>query len=392
MRLFFPASAEVLTDREGHGEGLIAWQILSALAERGHEVVACAPRTEISGEAAFTVIGVPPRVKLESIQVLDRSLQARQALKRLGGSGAFDVAHWLFPQGRDFMLSLLPSSVPLVVGPIFPPWPAARNMRMLPGDLIRLGLRPLTGAIYTRTLKNAAATLVAIPEVSATLPAAARPARVVPFGIDTSGYQAAELPRQPKLLFLGRLVRDKGIFQLLDAFEVVQARGLDVELVVAGTGPEADAVRSRVAALPSPDRVQRLGQVPHDQVPALLRDVSLVCIPAVGEPFGMAILEAMAAGRAVLAIDRAGPAYLLSHARDQLLPANDPERLADAVVRLVSAPERLAELGQRNRRRVDDEFTMDSVIDGLEAVYDEVRARSSASKRAAIRSAVKRSS
>src|SRR3954451_25168727 len=162
MRLFFPATADVLTDHAGHGEGLIAWQLLSAQADRGHDIVACTPRLEATGEPPFEVVEIPARAPFESLRALEHATKARGVFRKASRSGRFHVVHWLFPQGSDELFSLMPRDVPLVVGPLMPAWPRPSNPARL-GDAIRLSLRPVTSQLYRRTLAGASARLVAIP-------------------------------------------------------------------------------------------------------------------------------------------------------------------------------------------------------------------------------------
>jgi glycosyltransferase involved in cell wall biosynthesis len=88
----------------------------------------------------------------------------------------------------------------------------------------------------------------------------------------------------------------------------------------------------------------------------------------------MAVLEAMAAGRAVVTRDRGGPRFLLAHDKgEQLVAGGDAGSLADALTRLLGDGKALERIGRQNRERVESTFTLSRMIDELESIYESVR-------------------
>lgn len=365
MRVFVAGSADVLTDHRGHGEGLIAWGILSRLAMRGHELTVCAPRVELSADAPFEIVTALPKAPLESVRPLEYAWRVRRAAaERPEG---FDVAYWLFPQGSDELMSLIPSRIPLVIGPLAAKWHVARQ-GVRPGDVLRWGLAPLQRSLYLRTLRNAAAAMLATPTAAADLPNSVSGGKVVPFGIPTEAFQRAPLPRSRRAVYIGRFAPEKAVTRLVEAFATVQDRVPSASLVLAGDGPERGAIEQSILDHSLGDAVEVVGRVSHECVRELIASARVLCAPASGEPFGMTILEAMASGRGVLAIDRAGPSYLLKHAPEQLVPDNNPESLADGLVRLLSDDSLLESVAAKNWERVQQEFAVDRVIDQIEGL------------------------
>jgi glycosyltransferase involved in cell wall biosynthesis len=158
----------------------------------------------------------------------------------------------------------------------------------------------------------------------------------------------------------------------LAAFARVRESLDTARLVVAGDGPERAWVEQQRRQLRLEDVVELVGAVPHSDIPGLLARSSLLCLPSIAEPFGMVVLEAMAAGRAVVADSSAGAAFLVDDARGgYLLPAADAQALADVLVRLLADSDRLVAMGRHNRRKVEQELTWDRVLDELEGVYGE---------------------
>ncbi|MFP4636033.1 MAG: glycosyltransferase, partial [Nitriliruptoraceae bacterium] len=144
----------------------------------------------------------------------------------------------------------------------------------------------------------------------------------------------------------------KGLLVLLEAFRSLAATRDDVELDVIGDGPE----RERAAALlPADlrDRVRFHGRVDDAELAARLASTDLYVSPALGgESFGIVLLEAMAAGAAVVASDLPGYRSVVTDGRDgRLVPPGDPTALAEAVARLLDDPARRQRLAAAGRRQ-----------------------------------------
>lgn len=374
LRIFVPSAAALLTDHAPHGEGLIAWNLLRGLAARGHDLVVCARGVALDTAVPFEVIETGPASRLESLEPLAYARRMRRLFRKLGGRGRFDLVHWVFPSQPDDVLLAAPDRTPYVIGPIFERWPAAARARTArPGDALRFAARPLYSAGHRRAHASARALLVATRGASTLVRAPDRPkVRMLAPGVDVSRFDAAPLPQTARILFLGSLERAKGVRDLVDAFAVVRAAVPDAELVLAGSGSEEAALRSAASAAGLNGAVRLVGRVPHGEVGNALRDASLLCLPSAGEPYGMAIVEAMAAGRAVVATDRGGPAELVDRERGgRLVPPGDAGALADALLDLLRDRDRLAEMGAFNRRRAIEELSLDATLDRLEEIYAE---------------------
>jgi glycosyltransferase involved in cell wall biosynthesis len=301
-------------------------------------------------------------------------MHVSRVYSRLGGERRFDLAHWLFPQGLHDVLSAS-RRIPFIVGPHFLNWSEPGRDRRL-GDLIRQTAAPLFWALHARALSRASVLLVATPDAASVFPDAYRSkVRVLPFGIDESDpVSTGDPPPEPAIAFVGRLEAVKGALKLIEAFARVKQEIPEATLVVAGDGPDRSAIEQRSRQLGLNGSVRFLGRLPHAEIPAVLRSSSVVCLPSEGEPYGMAVLEAMAAGRAVVTPDKGGPRFLLAHDRgDQLVARNEPECLARALTRLLADRQRLTRIGRENRDRVEASFTLDRVVAELESIYETAR-------------------
>jgi glycosyltransferase involved in cell wall biosynthesis len=154
----------------------------------------------------------------------------------------------------------------------------------------------------------------------------------IPNGIDTSAWAAARAPETVRrLLFLGRLDREKGLFELLEAFGVLRERHPDVTLTFAGDGPE----RPRLEAQ-APDGVTFLGRVAYEEVGALLDAHDCLVLPSYSEGMPLSVLEAAVHRRFIVATDVGDLRRLLGD-RARLVAPRDVAALRHALEDLVAA-------------------------------------------------------
>jgi len=194
---------------------------------------------------------------------------------------------------------------------------------------------------------------------------------VVPNGVTPPppGDQAAlvglELGRY--LLFVGRLVPEKGVHVLLDAYGSFRDRHPDVQLAIVGSSRDRAYVHGLETR--APDGVRFLGQRGGDELGALYHAAAAVVVPSTHEGFGLTAAEALSCGRCVVASDI--PAHREVLASDALYaPPGDAAALAAAIARAVDEPAVAAELGSRGAERIrsDPGYSWDRVasdVDGL---------------------------
>ena len=175
--------------------------------------------------------------------------------------------------------------------------------------------------------------------------------RVIPNGVEIPPF-VREPASPPEVLFAGRLSREKGILELVEA-----ARGMS--LVVAGDGP----LRPQVPGA--------LGFVPHRELGELYERAAVVACPSHREGFNVVCAEAMAYGRPVVAGAVGGLLDLVVDGETGLLvPTRDVGALRAALERLLGDEELRRRLGAAARERARTGFSWDRVTDETVAAYD----------------------
>lgn len=200
---------------------------------------------------------------------------------------------------------------------------------------------------------------------------------VIPFGIDESRW--AGVPPEPtsgpiRALFLGRLVRYKGVDVLLRALERVPELRLDI----VGAGPEGPRLRTLAQALAVTDRVRWYGEYPDEDIPRRMAEAHFLVLPSVTveEMFGLVAVEAMAAGRPVITTDLpTGVRDVNSHGQTGLVvPLRDPDALARAMNTLAGDAALRARMGAEGRRVVAERYTRRRMAEAHIALYERVLA------------------
>ncbi|HEY2326979.1 MAG TPA: glycosyltransferase family 4 protein [Gaiellaceae bacterium] len=194
---------------------------------------------------------------------------------------------------------------------------------------------------------------------------------VVHYGIEP-GLEPPPPPREPRLVAVGRLIPIKGFDVLLRAFATARAEVPELTLEIAGSGPRDTELRAA-----APQGVSFLGHV--TPVGPVLERAAVVVVPSRGEGFGMVALEAAERGRAAIVSDVGGLPEIVAEGETGLIvPPDDEEALARAIVALVRDPERAAAFGAAARVRAVTQFSAESAADGVESVYRDLITRSTA--------------
>lgn len=190
---------------------------------------------------------------------------------------------------------------------------------------------------------------------------------VIPNGVDPGQFTVADPDEvdPDTILYVGSLVRKKGVLDLARIFPGVLARHPRARLVLVGrdvadarTGASSTwALIERALPAEARGRVEYLGPRPHDEVQRHIRRAGVCLFPSYAEALPVSWLEAMACGKAVVAYDVGwAPEMIESGVSGALVPAGDVEAAAAAIAALLGDPGRAGDLGRAARRVVEERF------------------------------------
>jgi glycosyltransferase involved in cell wall biosynthesis len=225
-------------------------------------------------------------------------------------------AHFLVPTG---LIGAVAGRAPLVVTAH---GRDVRNVGWLPG--IRAA---------TRFVVRRAATVIAVSdylrrELEAKVPEARGKTEVVDSGVDLERFTVQPAPEGPtRYLCIGSLIQRKNVLRLANAFE----RLGDGTLTFVGDGP----LRPQLEGRPG---IELKGSLPYDRIPTEIAAAHVVCQPSLIEPFGQAVLEAMASGRSVVATRIGGPPEFVPPEAGVLVDPVDEGALVEALHNAAALP------------------------------------------------------
>ena len=214
--------------------------------------------------------------------------------------------------------------------------------------------------------------------------------RVIPYGVDVQRF--ANVPADRIAAFrdrhrlapdavvigsVGRLVEQKDYPTQLRAFALAAARNPALVMLLLGDGPLRGELESLARSLGVAERVRFAGH--SDEVPVALRAMDIYVLASKFEPYGVAVLEAKAAGTAIVATRVNEVPEILSEdptrgdAAGRLVAAEDPPAMADAFVALAADAGARQALGARAAREAAVKHSLHAAIDAYQGLYDELR-------------------
>ncbi len=172
-----------------------------------------------------------------------------------------------------------------------------------------------------------------------------QPTTVVPTGIDLRPYEKADGKQRRKdlgwnnervIIAVSRLGSEKNWTSLVKAFALAHIDNPNTRLAIIGDGPEKKRLIKLCRELKVTEKVDFLGKLPFEEIPATLKAADLFIFASTTETQGLVTLEAMAAGLPIVAVDAVGTQDVIDHEQDGLLTDDDPDALAQAITRLLT--------------------------------------------------------
>ncbi len=398
MRICMVASTYPRFDHDGAGR--FNRSLAEALASLGHEVHVLIPHDPVIRPYptpvrihVFRYVWPPHWGTMGYAKAMDsdRRLKRRAyvlivpfllsgglALWRLVRGYRCDLVHvhWVLPNGPMGLFVSLVSRLPLFVS-------------LHGSDVFFARRNPLFAAIARRVLQHAQGVTACSPDLyegAIALGASPETTHLIPWGADPAIFaRPSGLPELRQrlgleegtavIVALGRLVGKKGFDVLIRAMPHILRRHPYARCVIVGDGPEAPRLRALAAQLGVSEQVLLPGPVPWNQVPTYLHLGDLFVVPSVHDAGNLdglptVVLEAMAAGRPVVASRVAGLPLVVAEGETGLLvPERDPVALADAVSHLLQHPDLRRRFGEAGRQRVLQELNWEAVARRFLALY-----------------------
>lgn len=231
-----------------------------------------------------------------------------------------------------------------------------------------------------------ASTSICMAEQVRTLAPSLTDIHITPFGVDMTAYAAIEpvAAKWQQSLTIGTIktmARTYGIDTLIQAFALL-LKQLDemrpdlaakLQLRLVGGGPQATEYRVLTARLGIAEKVSFIDRVPHAEVPQELAKLDIYVALSRIESFGVAVIEASAAGRPVVVSDVGGlPEVTLDNETGLIVPCENPQAATDALRALVLDPDLRHRLGVAGKQHVAETYAWPSCVQKMIAVYRQV--------------------
>jgi len=206
----------------------------------------------------------------------------------------------------------------------------------------------------------------------------------IPMGIDDSRIQGIHEgctleKKVNSILFVGRLIDWKGIDVLIQAVYIAKSQIPNITLNIVGEGPDREIYELIVKKLQLESDVHFMGKVSDDELNSAYLESNLFILPStekkgfVMEGLGVVLLEAMASGVPVIGSNTGGiPDIIKDYVNGLLVPAGDPQALADAIIQILKNPDLADRFRKAGLETVRERFSWDIISDQFIKVYQEV--------------------
>ena len=352
------------------GIEILSAKLICALRERGHELVVATRQDspDLPSEAEYQGIPIyryPFPGWAFTHGKLDALVETRRQVMRLIRDFQPHLVH-LNSFGPSFLMyhmTLMENTVPLLA-----------TLHTTPKSILSKQSYD-EDSLFKRTLCNASwvssVSEAVLNQARELVPAIIPRSCVIYNGIKTPALRPSRLSFQsPRLLVLGRLIRDKGVDLAISAFAAIADRFPELRMVIGGDGPERSSLEVHAASMGVADRIEFLGWVSPEKVPPLLNSATIVVMPSHREGLPSVALEAALMARPVVATHVGGvPEVVTDRKTGLLVPPGNELALAIALRHLLDKPDTAARLGEAARARAQQIFGFTKYVDTYEALY-----------------------
>ena len=216
---------------------------------------------------------------------------------------------------------------------------------------------------------------------------------VIPNGINVNNFTGIDrdydfrrqyaMDNEKIILYVGRLVFEKGVQHLISAMPKILANYHDAKLVIAGKGGMLDELRAQAFNMGIADKVYFTGYLNSKQVQKMYKCADVAVFPSTYEPFGIVALEAMLAGVPTVVSDIGGLNEIVEHRVDGMKSyAGNANSIADSVLSLLYDPQLAANVAKRARIKVKENFNWNKIAQDTHYIYEQAICKTMAQRQA----------
>jgi glycosyltransferase involved in cell wall biosynthesis len=210
------------------------------------------------------------------------------------------------------------------------------------------------------------------------------PGKITPVhnGINVSSFKPADAKNvrtqygiggDPMLLFVGRMITQKGIPYLLDAMPLILKEHPRAKLMLIGRGSSLKKLKAKVASMGLEKSVIFPGYMSEEMLKEALGTCDLFVLPSVWEVLPIAVLEAMSSGKPVVCTDAGGDREMVrDNVNGFVVPMRDPQALAEKVNLVLADADMRVRMGAASRRIAEEEFDWKLIAAQTKRVYEDV--------------------
>jgi glycosyltransferase involved in cell wall biosynthesis len=323
------------------------WDALAAVVD--HRVLAAAPDSSPTADERFRLVGpARPRVLDGALFYLLLPWRIARELRRFQPQAA--LVQGVHEAVAFLVARRLAGSETRLILDVQGDW---HQTTRLYGSPLRQLLNPVNDALAPLAVRGADAVRTVSTQTTGLVRSlGVPPAAVFPSYVDAEAFldrPAAPLPERPLAVFVGVLERSKAFDTLAEAWRRAAPRVPKATLHIVGQGSMSDRAERLVAALPDQTRWSR--RLSAEEVATAMDEAWLVCLPSRTEGLPRVALEAACRGRAIVGGNRAGiPDVVSDDGNGLLVDPDDPDELAEALVRILSDRVYAERLGAAARR------------------------------------------
>ena len=216
---------------------------------------------------------------------------------------------------------------------------------------------------------------------------------VIPNGINLNNFTGIErdydfrrqyaMDNEKIILYVGRLVYEKGIQHLIAAMPKILSNYHDAKLVIAGKGGMIDDLKAETSSLGLDNKVYFTGYMDSKKVQKMYKCADVAVFPSTYEPFGIVALEAMLAGVPTVVSDVGGLDEIVTHGVDGMKSyAGNPNSIADSVTALLYDHQLATNISKKARQKVKEQFNWEKIAQDTHSTYEKAICQTMAERQA----------